>query len=84
MLLQIANGIIFSGSFQINFNLEINFEADIVFCIVSFSDAILRHLNLYGVLELPGRKTQKSYILNSNYSKMPEYFSEDFLLVNKS
>ena len=46
----------FSGSFQINFNLEKNIEADIFFCIVSYSDGVLRHLNLYGVLELPVRK----------------------------
>ena len=84
LLLQIANRIIFYGSFQIYFNLEKNIEADIVFCIVSYSDGVLRHLNLYGVLELPGRKNAKSAYLNSNYSKMPEYFSEDFLLVNKS
>ena len=29
-------------------------------------------------------KTQKWHVLNSNYSKMPEYFSEDFWMVNKS
>ena len=45
---------------------------------------MLRHLTLYGVLELPGRKNAKRHVLNSNYSKMPEYFSEDFLLVKKS
>ena len=29
------------------------------FCIVSCSDGVLRHLNLYGVLELPERKNAK-------------------------
>ena len=45
---------------QINFKLEKNIEADIVFCIVSYSDGVLRHLPLYGVLELPGRKKRKN------------------------
>ena len=59
LLFQIAKCIIFSGSFQINFKLEKKIEADIVFCIVSYSDGVLRHLTLYGVLELPGRKNAK-------------------------
>ena len=31
-----------------------------------------------------GEKTQKWHVLNSNYAKMPEYFSEDILMVNTS
>ena len=79
LLLQIDTRIIFSGSLQINLNLVKNIEADIVF----YSDGVLRHLTLYGALELPGRKNAKWHVLNSNYSKMPEYFSGDFLLINK-
>ena len=46
---------------------------------------MLRHLTFVRCICIAMEKKRKKWhVLNSNYAKMPEYFSEDILLVNTS